>query len=47
MKTSLLTAIIIDDEQEAINGLLALVKDIKNLEIAGKPPSPKKPLTFA
>ncbi|KAF5054397.1 Transcriptional regulatory protein BtsR [anaerobic digester metagenome] len=42
MKTSALTAVVIDDEQEAINGLLALVKDIKNLEIAGTTTQPEK-----
>ena len=42
MKPLPLTAVIIDDEPEAIKGLLALVSDIENLEISGTSSQPEK-----
>lgn len=46
MNPSPLTAVIIDDEPEAIKGLLALTSDIKNLEIAGTTTHPEKAISL-
>jgi DNA-binding LytR/AlgR family response regulator len=42
MKPLTLTAVIIDDEPEAINGLLALVSEIEQIEITGTTSNPDK-----
>jgi DNA-binding LytR/AlgR family response regulator len=46
MKPNPLTAVIIDDEPEAINGLLALANGIEYLEIAGTTTHPEKAVSL-
>jgi DNA-binding LytR/AlgR family response regulator len=46
MKPTPLTAVIIDDEPEAINGLLALASGIEHLEIAGTTYHPEKAVSL-
>ncbi|MHC1776857.1 MAG: LytR/AlgR family response regulator transcription factor [Lentimicrobium sp.] len=46
MKPTTLTAVIIDDEPEAINGMLALANGIEHLEITGTTTHPEKAVSL-
>ncbi|MBS4057883.1 MAG: response regulator transcription factor [Bacteroidales bacterium] len=46
MKPNIITAVIVDDEQEAINLLVELTKDMENLQVVSSTTDPDKVLTL-